>query len=164
MVILAQGRIEDLLKEWQERLRLTDWNITVHDNESFYGMEECRGKVDYSEPSKEAVVHLLDERQFISNEFDYDKERTLVHELLHVKFCLLDESGNETQDRVLHQLVEELAKAFVDAKRAKTSNEEEATEKNEKTAENSGSDDSDGSYASILNLVATKNETRVHAD
>ena len=165
MVILAQGRIEDLLREWQERLRLLDWDIRVEENVEVYGMDDNQGFVEFAEPNKEAVISLLDPSQFVKDSyFTYDVERTLVHELLHLKLCLIDKSESETQNRLVHQIIEDLAKALIDAKRAKTSNEEEATEKNEKTAENSGSDDSNDSYASILNLVATKNETRVHAD
>lgn len=156
MVILTQGRTEDLLREWQERLRLTDWNIALHDNETFWGMEECRGKVDYSEPSKEAIIHLLDEDQFVSKEFVYDKERSIIHELLHIKFCLLDESGNDTHDRLLHQMIEELAKAFVDAKRA--GYETTATEENEDN-DDGGDNHSDSRHAHISLMPAEPDRT-----
>jgi hypothetical protein len=49
---------------------------------------------------------------------EYDKEKTLVHELLHLKFSFLGESGNDLQDRVAHQVLNDLAKSLVDAKRS----------------------------------------------
>jgi hypothetical protein len=47
----------------------------------------------------------------------FDKEKTLVHELLHCKFAIIDYSGNEIVDRLIHQLIEDRAKSLVKAKR-----------------------------------------------
>ena len=44
---------------------------------------------------------------------DFEDRKTLVHELLHLKFCLLGDSGNDLQDRYVHQLIDDLARAFV---------------------------------------------------
>ena len=39
-------------------------------------------------------------------------------ELLHLKFSLLGENENELQNRLVHQLIDDLAKALVGAKRS----------------------------------------------
>jgi hypothetical protein len=48
----------------------------------------------------------------------FDFEVVLVHELLHLKFALLsDNSDCNIESRYVHQLIDEMARSFVDAKR-----------------------------------------------
>ena len=47
----------------------------------------------------------------------FDFEKTLVHELLHLKFSLLSTNGDDMQARYVHQLIDEMARSLVDAKR-----------------------------------------------
>ena len=42
----------------------------------------------------------------------FNPEKTLVHELLHLKFSALDESGDPLRDKLTHRLVEDFAKAL----------------------------------------------------
>lgn len=104
---------QELLKYWQNRLGLDDWYIKLHDDCTQSDIDSV-GEVSYEEVKKLAVIKIL-KSECYSEEFviPFNFEKTLVHELLHVKLCLLDKSGNDLQDRIVHQLVEELAKAFV---------------------------------------------------
>lgn len=61
---------------------------------------------------KYAVIKLLDKRYYDSP-IPYDADQTLVHELLHIKCCFLDDNGDELQSRILHQIINDLARAFV---------------------------------------------------
>ena len=47
-----------------------------------------------------------------------DWEKTLVHELLHLKTCLVSSNVPDLQERVMHQMIDDLARAFVSAKRS----------------------------------------------
>lgn len=113
--------MKDLLKEWQNRLMLRDWCIVVKDNCSPNDMvlKNVSGETEWQEVNKCAVIRLISDKDYGDRIVPYDKEKTLVHELLHLKFCLLGESGNEIQDRLVHQYIDDIAKALVDAKRSK---------------------------------------------
>ena len=103
-----------LLKEWQNTLGLNDWTITMDllDLEEV-GNGKAYQETEYEESVKAAVIHVAHYEQLA----DYNKklfnfERTLIHELLHIKFCLLDDEKNSLQSRVLHQIVDDLSKSF----------------------------------------------------
>ena len=111
--------MQKLLKEWQPRLDLTDWIIKVNENVSPNDMQsqdacgECIGDMVH----KTAIINIMDEKDYGDRVIPFDKEKTLVHELLHCKFAMIDDSGNDIFDRYIHQLIEDLAKALVKAKR-----------------------------------------------
>ena len=111
--------MQKLLKEWQPRLDLTDWIIKVNENVSPNDMQsqdacgECIGDTVH----KTAIINIMDEKDYGDRVIPFDKEKTLVHELLHCKFAMIDDSGNDIFDRYIHQLIEDLAKALVKAKR-----------------------------------------------
>lgn len=90
---------------WQDKLRLNDWNIEIVRCDPWNLAQQNRiSEVEYEEATKQAVIRLT----YLSN------EQSLIHELLHLKFCLLDDSGNQLQDRLVHQTIDDLAKAFAE--------------------------------------------------
>ncbi|MBR1709476.1 MAG: hypothetical protein IJ719_11710 [Clostridia bacterium] len=109
--------MNELLLEWKELLKLYDWEITLSDNEYTLPGPGCCGYTEWSEAGKSAHIYLLNEEAYGDRVVKYDKEKTLVHELLHLKFSLLDQPENTLQSRVLHQLIDDTAKALVSAKR-----------------------------------------------
>lgn len=113
--------MQELLKEWKERLGLQDWYIELKDNCSPNDMvlKDCAGETEWQEVDKCAVIRIISKKDYGSRILPFDKEKTLVHELLHCKFCLLGESGNDLQDRIQHQLIDDMSRALVDAKRVK---------------------------------------------
>ena len=113
--------MQDLLKEWQHRLGLDDWYIVLKDNCSPNDMvlKDCTGETEWQEVTKCAVIRIISKKDYGDRIIAFDKEKTLVHELLHCKFCLLGASGNDLQDRIQHQLIDDMARALVDAKRNK---------------------------------------------
>ena len=112
---------KELLAKWQKRLGLTDWVIDLRDNCVPDDMElpSVAGECVWQEVNKTAVIRIIKPECYGERIAPFDFEKTLVHELLHIKFCLLEESGNPLQDRVLHQIIEDLAKAFVVSEREK---------------------------------------------
>lgn len=110
------------LQEWQERLGLTDWAISLHDCMPTGEMidEGVDGCTEFQEVNKTARIEILDPDEYGDRVVPFDYERILVHELLHLKLCLISETGGEDplQERVAHQLIDDLARALVDAKRS----------------------------------------------
>lgn len=108
-----------LLKEWQTRLDLNDWVIDLRDNCRVcdFNLQDCAGECEWDIVHKCAVIRLMSESEYGDRIIPFDKEKTLVHELLHCKFALIDNSGNDIVDRCIHQLIEDMAKALVKAKR-----------------------------------------------
>jgi phage shock protein A len=58
----------------------------------------------------------------------FDFEKTLVHELLHLKFSLLADKVEDMQSRYVHQMIDEMARSLVDAKRCGADGERRAAE------------------------------------
>ena len=108
-----------LLAEWQVRLGLEDWAIKVVDGLAPDGMggEDVDGYTVWTECNKTARVEILDEKYYGERIVPYDYERILVHELLHLKLSLVSDQVSDLQARYMHQIIDDLARAFVDAKR-----------------------------------------------
>lgn len=111
--------MQDLLKEWQHRLGLDDWHIVLKDNCSPNDMvlQSVSGECEKDEVNKCAVIRIISKKDYGERILPFDKEKVLIHELLHIKFWLLDESESHIQNRVVHQLIDDMARALVDAKR-----------------------------------------------
>ena len=110
--------MDKLLKEWQHRLGLDDWKIVLKEDCSPNDMvlKDVVGETEFEEINKCAVIRIITEKDYGNRIIPFNFEKTLIHELLHLKFCLLGESGNDLQNRIVHQLIEDMAKALVDAK------------------------------------------------
>lgn len=110
---------EKLLAYWKDVLGLSDWAISLKTDcfSSDMLMQNCAGETEWTESIKSAVIRILNEKEYGDRIVPFDLEKTLVHELLHLKFCLLGESGNDLQDRYVHQLIDDMARAFIAAKR-----------------------------------------------
>jgi len=107
------------LAEWQSRLHLYYWKIKLNLNCDLSDMGDAYQSTTYKESIKYGVISIVDYKQlspFLKNEYNFEK--TLIHELLHMFFALLDTPDNEysLQQRMLHQMIDELADAFYNAK------------------------------------------------
>lgn len=83
------------------------------------GLQDADGCVSYTETTKAAKIQILNPEERRDGLRQFDFEEILVHELLHMKLCLLekgDDWDNKLQLRLLHTLIDDLARAFVDAK------------------------------------------------
>ena len=112
---------QELLSEWQNRLGLQDWRIKLVPNckPEEMELEECAGCTDWSESIKTARIEIIDPQYYGERIVPFDFEKTLVHELLHLKTCLVSDMVDELQARYMHQMIDDLERAFVDAKRYK---------------------------------------------
>lgn len=108
-----------LFQKWKDRLGLQDWCIVIYLDCTPYDFEDHDNMAEtvFSECDKCALIRILREDFYGNRVRPFDFEKTLIHELLHLKLLLLDNSGNDLQDRVVHQLIDDLARAFVAAER-----------------------------------------------
>lgn len=112
--------MKELLAEWQKRLGLTDWRIKVQwkcapDEMALHGGSGC---TEWSEAVKAASIQICDEKYYGDRVVSFDAEKTLVHELLHLKLALVSSEVSDLQERYMHQIIDDLARAFIDAKRS----------------------------------------------
>lgn len=112
--------MDALLQEWKHRLGLDDWTIVLYDNVSPMDMESqsATGEVNYDELHKCASICIIDKKYYGKRLIPMDKEKTLVHELLHIKFWFLDKGESLLQNRMVHNLIDEMAVALVETKRS----------------------------------------------
>lgn len=110
-----ENEAQELLEKWVKRLYLDDWTIQFYPKAqpNDFILRDVAGEAEYDEIGKSATIRILDPNFYGDRIVPFNFERILVHELLHLKFCFFDKSGNDLQDRVAHQLIEDLAKAFV---------------------------------------------------
>lgn len=110
-----------LLQKWVDILGLNDWTISLCDNCTPQEMDSVNsaGQCIYNEVQKCAVINIINPECYGEKIIPFDYEKTLVHELMHIKLCFLQESGNDLQERIVHQLVESMARALVKANREK---------------------------------------------
>ena len=110
-----------LLNEWTKRLGLQDWAIVLQTecHPSDMAIPDTVGCTSWQESTKSAMIQIVDPKRIEELSRPFDFEEVLVHELLHLKTSLMS-SKLETEtlsDRVLHQLIDDLARAMVDIKK-----------------------------------------------
>lgn len=117
----ASDDTEDLLinlcADWQKRLRLQDWNITL--KLVTYGDIEAAGCCS-QDRYKNAVIKIArhggtPEKWLVGTDY----EETLVHELLHLYTEGFDRKldENSAEERAMELMVERLSVALVNLKR-----------------------------------------------
>lgn len=110
-----------LLNEWKKALEINDWFVVLNTDckKEDLELEYAAGEITYEEVSKSAVIRILSKEEYDGFR-PFDFEEILVHELLHLKFAMLTQ-GNDwegtLQLRVLHQLIDSIARVLVAMKR-----------------------------------------------
>lgn len=125
---IADEKLQELMREWVARLGLQNWKILLLTKCKPVEMtdQDTDGCVDYAESSRTARIELVDPGSYGERVIPYDEEKTLVHELMHLKMSLFFEA-DPWMERVAHLILNDLAEALVEAKRFNAS-EEEASE------------------------------------
>ena len=109
-----------LMKKWVDIIGLHDWEIQLawQCKPEEVPEHDCDGYTIFDETTKTALVYIVDEKYIDCSPFTHDFEVTLVHELMHLKTAILtDRNCDSLQNRMMHCLVEDMAKALVKAKR-----------------------------------------------
>ena len=115
-----------LLGKWQKILHLDDWFISlIYPCDKDKMPENSDGCVSYEEVLKAAEIKIINPEQRGESFYAFNFEETLVHELLHLKFCLLEQGDDWDKDlqlRILHQTIDDFSKILVRLKENGTSN------------------------------------------
>jgi hypothetical protein len=106
------GRMSEELRQacwkWQRRLALTDWTVQIAVlPASEMTQKGCDGCISYAEEGLKAKIEIDAE--------DADKEKTLVHELLHLRvedWLPRTKAANRSKERHIEWLVQLLSKAY----------------------------------------------------
>lgn len=88
---MADAFLMERLDMWQERLRLTDWTITVLQASRQELREGTLGNIHWNLATKEAKIRVLaaSDYQMPYRAALRDMETTLVHELIHLELASL---------------------------------------------------------------------------
>lgn len=110
---------EQLLQYWIKRLGLQDWTIELQDDCSPREMFDSSNQAEnyYNYTHKHAKIKIAHSRDRQHDILPLDYEHLLVHELLHCKFAILDDSGNSLQDKIVHQFVEDFATILLEGRK-----------------------------------------------
>lgn len=121
---LTQAQAEELIREWQETLRLQDWNVSIEIVRRYQMPDDESSSSGYCSrlpDMKVATILLLDPIDFKRPEFPGamidDMENTLVHELLHVYYCDLTTGVAGIDNKQLERVCEGMARVLVGLKR-----------------------------------------------
>lgn len=111
--------MKNMLKYWQNNLLLNNWKIIVKDDcpVTDFVLKDVCGETEWDLVNRCAVIRIISKDQYGNRIIPYDKERILVHELLHIKFSLLWESNDETHNLILHNLIEDMANSLIKTRR-----------------------------------------------
>ena len=120
---MTEESLKTLLTEWQKRLRLQDWGIFV--KTARLAEMQCggQGECEWVLKRKEATIVLVDPIDYPLELVDQDMEETLVHELLHLHFVILQPKDGTAEDTALEQAIVCISEALVKLKREGVSRE-----------------------------------------
>src|SRR5262245_6779419 len=113
-----QAQLEAWLREWQQTLRLQDWQVKIDlRREKAMEYEGCHGLNGYTTSLKQSRIqirHPTDDHPVA--DYPQDVEATIVHELLHLHFApfyVKKGLANTFQE----QAIEVIARSLVELKR-----------------------------------------------
>lgn len=105
-----------LLEKWKRKLYLQEWRIKLLTRlrPEEMTMNDVAGCTEWSESIKAARVEIIDPACYGDRIVPFDFEKTLVHELLHLKFSFWCQNEDDVGDRVMHQMIDDLARALTE--------------------------------------------------
>lgn len=114
--MIATTKEQHLLEKWQKKLCLQEWRIKLvtHLRPEEMTMSDTAGCSEWSESIKAARIEIIDPACYGDRIVLFDFEETLVHELLHLKFSFWCRNEDDVSDRVMHQMIDDLARALTE--------------------------------------------------
>ena len=115
--LLAGSFAEEKLSQWQKRLNLQDWNITVLVSRATDLKPRTLGNIHWDLAKKTAVIRVLDPADYKLpfNAMLEDIEFTVVHELIHLEMApvLTDLQRNDANRREEEYAVNHMTEALL---------------------------------------------------
>jgi hypothetical protein len=119
---MSNDELQALLAEWQETLRVRDWDISAGfvRRRALSESGDTRGETRFAHNWKRATIKLVVPDDFEDDDEygPYDPEQTLVHELMHVVFFGFMPEDDDNQRMLFENGFELSACALVKLKRA----------------------------------------------
>lgn len=109
---------QQLLKEWQTRLRLQHWEVKagLHHSKDFDGGVQ-RGQNSYNKFTGESYIKICHPDDYPDGPFKQDIEVSLIHELLHLHFCYFEPEEEQQEFVAWERCIETVARILVGLKR-----------------------------------------------
>ena len=121
----SQRKLNSLRREWQKRLKLQDWKISIGWVDLAFlkeitGTDNPCGACENFTEAKEAKIWMLKPEEWgeEADARERDYENTIVHELLHCHFAHFTAIGS-VETLIQEQLIEALTAAMLELKRQK---------------------------------------------
>ncbi|MUK89144.1 hypothetical protein GMD78_12245 [Ornithinibacillus sp. L9] len=114
--ILSEEQLQEMLKYWQEKLRLQDWIIEVKVRRERDMMQDSLACVNWTLSKKMATISILDQVDYDpSFIWVRDMENDLVHELLHLQLAPISDhfKDNEFYSTFEEQAIESIASGLI---------------------------------------------------
>lgn len=118
--ITMKKKSKKLIKKWQKRLFLQDWEIQILHAEPHELYQNSRlAEVEYSTAAKEATIRICHPNPTVSETINQDVEFSIVHELLHLHFVAAQKFIEpDTAEHVMHEIaINQVSKALVNLRR-----------------------------------------------
>lgn len=105
-----------LLEKWKRKLCLQEWRIKLltHLHPEEMMVRNTAGCTEWSEAIKTARIEIINPACYGDRIVPFDFEKTLVHELLHLKFSFWCQDEYSVADRLMHQMIDDLARALTE--------------------------------------------------
>ena len=118
-MICTQEELEELCKQWTKILHLENWDIKLFIcHEKDFTGHDNQGEIDYIMENGDASIKILHPDSYPNSPFEYDMEKTLVHELLHLHFAPFRPEDESSLNFVLwERAIETMARIMVDLDR-----------------------------------------------
>ena len=121
--LMAESFSSEKLSEWQNRLNLKDWKITVMVVRATDLKPKTLGNIHWDGEKKTAVIRVLDpiDYKLKDQAMLNDIEFTVVHELIHLELSLVLSplQRNEANRMEEEHAVNHMAQALLDLERRK---------------------------------------------
>lgn len=114
--------LTELTAKWQRILRLQDWTIRIVYKRHYDMADGKAGTVGWCVKKKTAWIDVLDPQDYQPNpdlSIPPDVELTVVHELLHLQFALVDDLSTGTKEDLFEQAIHDISSALVNLDRAR---------------------------------------------
>ena len=108
-----------LLEKWKRKLCLNEWRIKLLTNlrPEEMTMNDVAGCSEWSESIKTARIEIIDPDYYGDRIVPFDFEKTLVHEMLHLKFSFWCQNEDDIGDRIMHQMIDDIARALTEKRK-----------------------------------------------
>lgn len=108
-----EKRLNELLRKWQKRLGLLDWDIEIRIRHNMPA--ESEAQINYRFNRRQAVIEVLhpDSYAELGISWGQDIEYALVHELLHLWFAPFEAGSNKLLESLQEQAICAITKALV---------------------------------------------------